>query len=557
MAIKYIGKESLQQMISLLLRNDKKNKKLLQDEIDKKASMSDLVVERNRIDNIASLPEGSTTGDAELIDMRVGADGITYNDAGTAVREQISEVNRTVTFLSGEDLNIPFVWNEDGYIDKFTGEVVSYSGWHYTDYLDIGNAIKLLNSYNGYNNDGYNVIYDKDKKLLTSFSVASNFDIEDYVENYKAKYIRLSCPSDRNIIVKKALRSKCSINEVKNFINERENIITLPYYYKTQVSNNIDAINEYMDKNSKVETFMFLSDMHMSENTLSSSAIIREIINNTSVRTVINGGDTISSWIDESKALDDINNYNKHYGFAKPYYCRGNHDIWGMLSSTATTGYTGSNSQVYNRFFKTFENDVNIESGKMYYYFDKKSTKIRYVVLDTSEIMEETHTDGGVYNQAISMSQEQLDWFAEVLKDTPNNYNVVVITHTPIYNLMWYYQENALIVSDVIEAFNSHTIINKTDKFGMVANYDFSGCTSKVVLSCCGHGHREELFVSGTGCVYYEISCDSMINNGHNDYTKTQGTTTEATVDVIMINRETDKIKRIRFGGGTVQTDMN
>jgi hypothetical protein len=54
---------------------------------------SDLSHLTARVDAISHLPSGSTTADAELIDIRVGYNDETYVNAGTAVREQVSEVN--------------------------------------------------------------------------------------------------------------------------------------------------------------------------------------------------------------------------------------------------------------------------------------------------------------------------------------------------------------------------------------------------------------------------------------------------------------------------------
>lgn len=46
-----------------------------------------------RMDTFTKLPSGSTSANAELVDIRDGLDGITYSTAGTAVREQLRNTN--------------------------------------------------------------------------------------------------------------------------------------------------------------------------------------------------------------------------------------------------------------------------------------------------------------------------------------------------------------------------------------------------------------------------------------------------------------------------------
>lgn len=58
-----------------------------------KATKDDLAIERSRIDNIIKLPEGSTTGDAELADIRVDAFGNIHSSAGEAVRTQVRHIH--------------------------------------------------------------------------------------------------------------------------------------------------------------------------------------------------------------------------------------------------------------------------------------------------------------------------------------------------------------------------------------------------------------------------------------------------------------------------------
>lgn len=75
---------------------------------------TDIDTQTARIDSIASLPSGSTSGDAELMDIRVKADGTTANSAGTAVREQIDAINaknnEIVSFTTNNFFNGDFFY---------------------------------------------------------------------------------------------------------------------------------------------------------------------------------------------------------------------------------------------------------------------------------------------------------------------------------------------------------------------------------------------------------------------------------------------------------------
>lgn len=85
-----------------------------------------------RVNQITNLPSGSTSGDAELADIRIAYDGITYTNAGDSVRTQISNIHDIFNndFLNNNVIKCNGVIR-NGYFKKIEHEVGTSTSFKY------------------------------------------------------------------------------------------------------------------------------------------------------------------------------------------------------------------------------------------------------------------------------------------------------------------------------------------------------------------------------------------------------------------------------------------
>ena len=141
-----------------------------------------------QIDNFVALSEGSTTGDAELQNIRIGANGVTYPTAGNAVRSQITNVIDRIDYFinpAGKNVFAPF-----GVVDGIlsgAGIVVIQGTAVTSDFLPVSSGTYTI-SVNGIRTAMRVIcVYNSSKALLSRTTTASSVTVPS-----DGAYIRVS-----------------------------------------------------------------------------------------------------------------------------------------------------------------------------------------------------------------------------------------------------------------------------------------------------------------------------------------------------------------------------
>lgn len=131
--------------------------------INAESMQNDIAVLKARMDTFASLPDGSTTGDAELQDIRIGVDGVNYGSAGAAVREQLGQVHKELNKLEDWHEYNDSVIHANSRYALISGTSIELKDYDYADAYEVDVSIASAIRISGYlNTNGKFIVGFKD-----------------------------------------------------------------------------------------------------------------------------------------------------------------------------------------------------------------------------------------------------------------------------------------------------------------------------------------------------------------------------------------------------------
>ena len=315
---------------------------------------------------------------------------------------------------------------------------------------------------------------------------------------------------------------------------------TYPNYYIDHINEKLTSIRSLdSEVGSNGDSFVFITDCHYVDNACNSNYLIKDIIDNTGVNKVINGGDSFNKLNSKDAVKECLMQSRNKYNYLDEHHyftAIGNHDYNNPSSSTEADSLALelSANEIYPFSIKQYEDNCIIYN-KINYYFDNKTQKIRYFVIGC--------------NKSSQIEQESVSWLLSELKNIADGYSVVLIFHSfadvakGVISTSW----RSKVIVDAIDCYNNKTSYTYVEDGN---TYNYSTSKGKVILIMFGHVHADASMTTTTNVPVVCTTCDAY-RQEHGTLTRTKGTINEQAFDVVHINTSTRKINLTRIGAGS------
>lgn len=343
----------------------------------------------------------------------------------------------------------------------------------------------------------------------------------------------------------------------------------LPDSYISHITSKAEKINNLMFQFSDASSVFFFTDTHYWSNHKRSTLLIKEVQKLVGTEKVFFGGDLVGTWkssegdvpfIEAEAYTQQINILDR----VNYYPVRGNHDIWARVQSSTVinpergyqthqeeAGFTdyGYVIDVNSMIFKQHlgKDFVCADSG-MYGYVDDDIKKIRYILIDTSNISK--------YFNGYGSNEEEMIWLLNnAFKTTKNGYAIVCFGHIPSLQAVKYSDHTNPQFLDLFAAINNKSVFSYKG-----VDYSFEGTTYKVIAYVNGHEHADNLAFKD-GVIHFVTNCDTFDVSYKRygtlykqglvpTYERLNDNPSEQVVDWIMFDAKNGYVRSVRLGAG-------
>lgn len=314
----------------------------------------------------------------------------------------------------------------------------------------------------------------------------------------------------RHLIDNETVIDKDLLDHMQDGIARANNSTPIPDYWQSHMDEKVAEINALNEElGSSADTFVFLPDTHFPNNSGHSTALIRYILENTSVKKVFLGGDIIEGNQGNAVDVELLRSLRKEYSGIQIFPVRGNHDAH---ESNITD----------NQFWDAFHGNCMSYcemTDKMYYYYDNKAQKIRYIFADS------VWGYGKYAGSAYMTSNEQVKWIQDRITELDADWTALVVKHHVWdWNTLGTLNAEGTIIKNALDAI-----------------YDTAKC--KIAGVYAGHAHHDHLMTTDKGYIIVTTKGDNIQISGWK-----KGGLKEQCFDVVSFNPSTGTFKTIRIG---------